>query len=141
MKNLHTEQGVQQVLQLVKHLQDQTHLGNLLSLTIKAYQIAASITNPILENMSTLPWMPNRWLTNLWQFLNKIEGLIHLQDPWFIQPLRQHGHHIMEDFLDAGYLTNNLRTLNNCQMHLQLTTLAKITNHTRKAAKHHPCRQ
>jgi len=36
MTNLHTEQGVQQVLQLVKHLRDQTHLGNLLSLAVKA---------------------------------------------------------------------------------------------------------
>jgi len=84
MTNLHTEQGVQQVLQLVKHLRDQTHLGNLLSLTIKAYQIASGIANPILENTSNLPWMPNRWLTNLRQFLNQIEGSIHLQDPWFI---------------------------------------------------------
>jgi len=138
MKNLHTEQGVQQVLQLVKHLQDQTHLGNLFSHTIKAYQIAASITNPILENTSTLPWMLNKWLTNLWQVLNKIEGLIYLQDPWFIQLLRQHSHHLMEDFLDARYPTNNLQTLNNCQMHLQVTTLAEITNHTMKAAKHIP---
>jgi len=128
--NLHTEQGVQQVLQLVKHLQDKTHLGNLFSLTIKAYLIASSIANPVLENMRTLPWMPNRWLTNLQQFMNKIKGSIHLQDPWFIHPLRQHNHHVMEDFFDARYPTNDLQTLNNCCMHLQVTTLAEITNHT-----------
>jgi len=60
MKHLHTKQGVQQVLQLIKHLQDKTHLGNLLMIIIKALQIAAGIANSILEDiMGTLPWMLN----------------------------------------------------------------------------------
>jgi len=36
----------------------------------------------------------------------------------------------MEAFFDAGYSANDLHTLNNCQMHLQITTLTEITNHT-----------
>jgi len=74
--------------------------------------------------------MPNWWITNLREFLNKIGSTIHLQEPWFIPPLRQHNHHLMEDFLDAGYSTNNLQTLKNCWIHLQITTLTKITDHT-----------
>jgi len=35
----------------------------------------------------------------------------------------------MVDFQAAGYTTKDLKTLNNCWMFLQVTTLAKITNH------------
>ncbi len=36
----------------------------------------------------------------------------------------------MDDFLTASYTPKELQTINNCQMYLQVTTLAEITNHT-----------
>jgi len=131
LQNLHTEQGIQQTLHIIKHLHDHTHLGSFTKVTIKAHQIYTGISKPILEDTTTLPWMPNQWITNVWAFLHKISGTIHLQQPWVIPLLRQHNHHIMKDLLDAGYSANDLQTLNNCQMFLQVTTLAEISDHTR----------
>jgi len=36
LKNLHTEQGIQQVLQLINYLCNHTHLGSLLTITLKS---------------------------------------------------------------------------------------------------------
>ena len=58
-KHLHTEQGLQKVLQVLKHLRTRTTLGKLMETTIKAYQIQAGIPSPILEDTVPLPWMPN----------------------------------------------------------------------------------
>ncbi len=64
-KHLHTEQGLQKVLQILKHLRTGTTLGKLLDITIKAYQIQAGIKNHILEDTTPLPRMPDRWINNL----------------------------------------------------------------------------
>ncbi len=58
-KHLHTKQGLQKVLQLLKHLQTRTTLGKLLDITIKVYQIQAGTKNHILEDTTPLSWMPN----------------------------------------------------------------------------------
>jgi len=70
--NLHNEQGVQQTLQIIKHLHTQTTLGKMVNLAIKAYQMMSGIEDTILEFTDPLPWMPNRWITNVQQFLHKI---------------------------------------------------------------------
>jgi len=50
LKHLHTEQGIQKVPQVLKHLWTGTTLGKLMDITIKAYQIQAGITNHILKD-------------------------------------------------------------------------------------------
>jgi len=58
MKNLHTEQGLAKVLQVLKHIQAKTTLGTLLTITIQAYQLQAGISRNVLEDSTPLPWMP-----------------------------------------------------------------------------------
>jgi len=65
MKNLYTEEGLQKVLQVIKHLQAWTTLGTLVNTTIDAYQIQAGIPNHVLIDTTYLPWMPDRWITQL----------------------------------------------------------------------------
>jgi len=40
----------------------------------------------------------------------------------------------MEDFVQAGYNSTKLRTLNNCRLYLQVTTIAEISDHTANAS-------
>jgi len=129
LKHLHTKQGLQKVLQVIKHLRTQTTLGKLLQVTIQAHQIQAGIPKPILEDTRLLPWLPNWWITNMQEFLHSIQGSIILKKPWLIPPLRQHDRYLMKDFLNANLPTKDLQTLNNCQLYLQVTTLAEITTH------------
>jgi len=70
--------------------------------------------------------MPNWWIYNLWEFLYSIQGTIQVEHPWTIPKLWHHDHHLMQDFLNANTPTKDLSTLNNCQIYLQVTTLAKI---------------
>jgi len=87
MKHLHTEQGLHKVLQVIKHHQAKTTLGNLLTTAIQAYQIQASIPKHILEDTEYLPWLSNQWINNLHAFLSSTNGSIHLDDPWMIPKL------------------------------------------------------
>jgi len=129
-KHLHTERGLQKVLQVLKHLRTSTTLGKLLDITIKAYQIQAGIKNHILEDTTPLSWMPNWWINNLREFLYSIKGTIIVEHPWMIQPLRINDRHLMQTFLQANIPDKDLRALNNCCLYLQVTTLAEILDHT-----------
>jgi len=40
-----------------------------------------------------------------------------------------HDQHLMQTFLQANITEKDLRTLNNCRLYLQVTTLAEITDH------------
>jgi len=59
LKHLESEQGIQQVNQVLKHLRSNTTLGTLIQTTIQAHQIHAGISQPILEFTQELPWLPN----------------------------------------------------------------------------------
>jgi len=60
--HLHTEQGLQKVLQILKHIRTKTTLGDTITIAIKAHQIHARVAFPILEYTKPIPWMTDRWL-------------------------------------------------------------------------------
>jgi len=124
LKHLHTKQGLQKVLQVIKHLWTCTTLGGLLQVTIKTYQLQAGIPAPILEDKTQLPWLPHWWITNMCKFLHSIKGSIFLKSPWMIPTLYQHDHHLIQDFRQANLSTKDLQTL-----YLQVTTWAELTDH------------
>jgi len=130
LKHLHTEQGLQKALQVLKHLCTHTATGNLITTTLQAYQIQAGLEQPILEDTRPLPWMNSCWISTLRHFLQTIQGTIHLENPWTIPKIRHQDRHLMEDFLAAPLTTKELRTINNCRLHLQVTALAEISDHT-----------
>ncbi len=74
--------------------------------------------------------MSNCWITHLRSFLHSIKGTIILQDPWLIPKIHPNNRFLMADFIAAGYNPKELQTLNNCHLHLQVTTLAEISDHT-----------
>jgi len=53
--HLNTEQGLQKIIHLIKHLQTSTTLGNLMNAAINVYQIQAGIPTPVLEYTAPLP--------------------------------------------------------------------------------------
>jgi len=126
---LSTEQGLQKIIHLIKHLWTNTTLGNLMEAAIKVYQIQAGIPISVLEYTAPLPWKPQCWIANLQESLHNIQGQIVLESPWTILALRQNDTHIMLDLQQARYSIKQLKILNNCQLFLQVTTLTEITNH------------
>jgi len=55
------EQGIQQVIQLLKHLHTDTTNGKLYRNLIDTYQVHAGIPYPILQDTQLLNWLP-QWL-------------------------------------------------------------------------------
>jgi len=123
------EQGLQKVLQILKHLCTKTTLGDTIDIAIKAHQIHAGVALPILEYTDPIPWMTNHWLSNVWYFLHKIQGKIKLASLWVINILRQNNTHLMLNFQNTVYDTKEHKTLNHCRLALQVTMLVKIVNH------------
>jgi len=69
-------------------------------------------------------------MSHLRAFLHQIKGSIIIADPWLIPKIRDKDSFLMEDFIKTGYNSTELRTLNNCRLYLQVTTIAAISDHT-----------
>jgi len=123
-QNLHSEQGLQKVLQIIKHLRTRTTLGETIDIAIKAHQIHLGVALPILEYTNPLPWMTDRWITNVRDFLHQTQSTIHIKTPWTIPTIRQQDVHLMTAFQEEGFNKTNLTILNHCRLTLQVTTLA-----------------
>jgi len=61
--NLQTEMKVQQLLILIRHMRAQTPLGNSIELLIQQYQLWAGVSQPILQDTTPYPWVPDQWLS------------------------------------------------------------------------------
>jgi len=57
--HLFTKQGMQKILQTIKHIRAKTLLGTLIESTIQAYQIQAGLADSVLIDTRPLPWTPN----------------------------------------------------------------------------------
>jgi len=125
-RHLGHEQGVQHVLQLLKHLRTSTLNGQLYSALIDAYQIRAGCARHILEYTETLPWCLNGWLTTTRQFLNNINMTITLHHPWVPLPRRVNDQNIMDDVIRI--MPNaNTDAINNVRLYLRVFFLSEIT--------------
>jgi len=127
--NLHYEQGAQQVIIMLQHLQAGTPLSQTLEILIRTYQIWAGLREHVLIDTRQCPWIPDRWLSAV-RATMKAQGLQICYNAWTVPALRQHDRFLMEDFLDYGIPRHHLEKLNACRMYLNVTTLAEITDHT-----------
>jgi len=69
LRHLGHEQGVQQTLQLLRHLRANSTNGQLYNITIDQYQINAGTQRPILEDTRPIPWIPEGWISSICAFL------------------------------------------------------------------------
>jgi len=127
-RHLGFEQGVQQTLQLVKHMRAASTNGSLYRSLIDAYQIHSGLPQPILEDTRTLPWSSPGWMTSIRQFLQDTGTKILLSDPWTPRPRRINDRNIMEDALEFLPSNTNLCALNNVRLYLHVTFLSEITD-------------
>jgi len=125
-QHLGHEQGIQHILQLLKHLWASTLNGQLYSALIDTYQIRASCARHILEYTELLPWCLNGWLTTTRQFLNNINTTITLHHPWVPLPCQVNDHNIMDDVI-CLMPNANAEAINNVRLYLCIFFLSEIT--------------
>jgi len=127
--NLIYEQGTQQILILLRHLRAKTPLGNAIEGLIRTYQVWAGVPHHVLLKTEAYEWIPNHWLSHLRKTMHTHQIQI-VYNSWTHPPLRQNDHFLMSDFADLHLPRHKLEKLNACRMHMQVTTLAEITDHT-----------
>jgi len=84
--HLHTEQGSQKILQMMKQIRAKTSLGTLIESTIQAYQMQEGLADSILIDTCPLGWIPNCWINSLCNTLHTIKGQLVLNNLWTIPP-------------------------------------------------------
>jgi len=126
-QHLGHEQGIQHVIQLLKHLRTSMLNGQLYSALIDAYHILAVSMQHILEYTEPMPWCPNGWLTITCQFLNSINTMITLQHLWIPLSCRVNDHNIMDDIIKQMPHANT-SAINNVRLYLHIFFLSEITN-------------
>jgi len=126
-QHLGFEQGMQQVLQLTKHLRAGTTNSTLYHSLIDVYQLHTGLPNPILSNTQPIPWCSSGWMTSIHQFLHTTNTKILISKLWTPHPCWRHDRNIMED---ARRLlpTANLQAINNVRLFLRVTYLSEITD-------------
>jgi len=127
--NLQHEMEIQQIIILLCHMWVHTQLGQTFKVLIRQYQLWTGIQNPVLQDTTPCPWVPDRWISRLRRTLQTHKMQI-IHNAWMIPPIRQHDVFIMEAVLDLELSVLQLEQINACRMHLQITTLAEITDHT-----------
>ncbi len=110
-------------------MQAQTPLSQAIKILIRQYQLWAGVSQPILQDTTPYSWIPDRWLSRLRQTMYEHNIQISYS-AWVIQPLRRNDVFLMEAINELGLTPQQLEQVNACRMYLQVTTLAKIVDHT-----------
>ena len=132
-RSLSVEQGVGQVILLLKHIRARTTLGIFMLTTLEVYQLTSGLSRPVLEDTQVLPHTEGFWFDSVRSFLHDITGSIKLEDPWCISPLRTNDRHIMDDVLARSNLTDDeICRFNRCRLFLKVTCLSELIDHTGK---------
>jgi hypothetical protein len=131
IKCLYTEQGIQQLENLLGHLRLQSSIGALITATLSMHQLTAGISHHILERPDiTLPHLEPGWITSIRSFLVHIQATIQINKGLLsLSPARQNDQLLMETFsCDPTLGSAAMHKLNHCRLFLQATTLSDICN-------------
>jgi len=124
-QHLGMEQGVQKVIQLLKHVQVDTPMGKIITILLGQAQLSYGISWPLLNNTRPIPWCTAPWLKHLKEFLQKIEGQI-IHERWTPKPRQQGNKFIMEEVLKVPLKQQQYKILNNICISLKVIMLSDI---------------
>ena len=128
LRHSHGEQGTQQMLSLIKHLRLRSSLGTQLNTAMRAHQIQAGLEKPTLEDTEPLRWMDHPWIDRPREFPHHTDAVIELTDAWSQKPQREGDKFLMDAFwADKTLSTQELKHINYCRSHLQVTRSSDIT--------------
>ena len=131
LQHLATEQGVQQISELVKHIQSNTATGQLYKVTLEKVQLNAGISKPILQDVRHIPYVHGAGLImSIRNFLRTQTANISITSAWTIPTSRKNDQHIMDVLLDGFerklITAMELFQANQCRLHLKVTTVSEI---------------
>ena len=139
--NTYTDQGICQIQAFIGHIRLNQDIGCLLLILLEHFQLIIGLE----EHLFTYPYShvsqycDPTWFTSLWQFVDSIQGTVHLDQRWHLHVQRQFDSFIMEELLLLAsrlqhtrkkLTAKGLRQLNACRLFLQVLTVADIADGT-----------
>jgi hypothetical protein len=125
------EQGVSQVLLLLRHLRADSPQGNVFRITIDSWQLVMGVSYPLLEHPDPiLPHQDPHWLSVLRQFLQNLNASIHI--PGIMEklpsPLREADANLMDAVRALPSLSRpQLLACNRCRIFYGVTYLSEVS--------------
>jgi hypothetical protein len=130
IKSLYSIQSLGQITLFVGHLHAYDKTSKLIRISLSYLQLAVGSTISVL-NLSAKTykgWTDNIWLLSFWKFLNKVGLIITFSQLWLPTLTRQSDVALMDFYIERGFSTNVLGTLNRCRLYLQVLTLSNIVS-------------
>ena len=126
----YTDQGISQLSLFIGHIRCKQEIGTLLQILMEHLQLVIGFGSPLFNYPfnRVSKFCDKTWLTSLWEYVNSIGAVIHLEDEWIILPQREGDIFLMEAFANPrlGLPPKTLKRLNSCRLFLQVLTLADI---------------
>eukprot|EP00978_Attheya_sp_CCMP212_P041766 scaffold243882_cov57-Attheya_sp.AAC.2 len=128
-KDLESEQGAAKIQASLKHIRNDSTIGQASQILTWWAQMQAGTSKPILEDNQDIPYIENQWMVTLQHFMIQIQATIKEENPWVIRSAREHDQHIMDIVLQSPSIPEkDYAELNcYCRMYLRVTTLSDIT--------------
>lgn len=82
LPHLYTEECVLKIESLICHVRADTSIGKMMVYNINWIQMLAGISQPILHSKTPLLYIDNNWFMHIRDFLNTINGHIHIPTTW-----------------------------------------------------------
>ena len=132
LNSINTEQGVEHVQALVRHVRDDKTVGPLMKILLRTSQLISGFTKDILLyphlDLRFMAEFKQKWICKIRSILASAGAQIYLSDHWTPSLSRDHDLLLMETFSGLGFSTWELERLNRCRIFLQVNTLSKICN-------------
>ena len=127
-----TEQGVGQILYLLKHWTCDLQPGQAQRIAVSWAQLNVGVGWPILFNVKTpLPHFESEWFRVLRNFLHSIDGRIRLDHTYVPSLQRVNDDYIMDIVLNSNQFdADEIRQINYCRLFLQAITISDIATAT-----------
>jgi hypothetical protein len=130
-QDLFVEQGVSQVLLLLRHLHADSPQGKFFRITNDWWQLVMGVSYPLLEHpTSTLPHQDPHWLSALRQFLHTLHASIHISGivEKLPSPLREADANLMEAVIALPSPTRpQLLAFNRCRILYGIAYLSEVS--------------
>lgn len=127
-RSLFTEQGIQNVLFILRHLRQRSNLGNFLRIVLSWFQVVAGVQRPVLEDTHrNLPQLTSKWLTNLRKFLAPLDGTITIDGVKGSPTQREKDCHLMDHASDLFTKNSQIQQINRVRLYLRVTRLSDIS--------------
>ena len=124
---IHTKQGTEGTLMLLKHIRAETKLGEMMESSEAWHRVWAGTGEGFLENpKSPIPPMTRGWLINIREFLEQCDAKI--ENGRSEKQIRQRDFFIMERLLKMEWTPSQMEQLNRCHLHLQVSGPSDISS-------------